>query len=65
MYDTHHLPITRFLVDSGHVGPVEELDEFHHGFSLVLVGWNGPHEEWKPVFRTQRWTCGEEAHLQL
>lgn len=61
---THHLSVAGLFVDSGHVGPVEELDELDHGLGLVLVGRDGAHEEREAVLRAQRRRRREETHLQ-
>ncbi len=61
---TDHLAVAGLLVHAGDVGPVEELDELDHRFSLVLVGRDGAHEEREPVLRAQRRARREETHLK-
>ena len=61
---TYQETVAGLLVDDGHVGPVEEFDELHHGLGLVLVGRDGAGEERVALDGAEGGTRREEAHLK-
>ncbi|GFY54807.1 hypothetical protein TNIN_10791 [Trichonephila inaurata madagascariensis] len=62
---THLNSVIGFLVEDGHIRPVQPLDDLDHGIRLVGVRRYRSQEIFESLLITQLGTCRKEAHLKL